>query len=91
VNSKNNRISTVIYEVPIDDDDDDDDRLVCGLLQVELGLLGQLSTPNTINLHEYVTHIFIPCLNTCQITREPVPFSSKTAQQLTPQTILFTV
>jgi hypothetical protein len=27
--------------------------------------------------------------NTCLITKEPVPFSSKTLQQLTPQTVVY--
>jgi hypothetical protein len=50
VNSQDNRFSTEIGEVSLDDV-----NLVCGVLQVVLGLLAQFFLLKTINSHQYVT------------------------------------
>ena len=64
------------------------------LHDVLIGLWGAVSAAKIIWLfvtrdRKFTTiysHILTPCLNTCQITREPMPIVSQTVCQLTPKT-----
>jgi uncharacterized membrane protein YbaN (DUF454 family) len=57
-------------------------RLVCGVLWVQLGLVGLFFSPQTINSHQYVTHILTPLFERLFIMKDPMPFFSKTVQTI---------
>lgn len=84
MNSQNNRFSAEISEVSLDD--------------VKVGVWYATSGTRVIGSvfffaqdHKFtpVCYILVLSWNTCLVTKEPMPFSSKTVQQFTPQMVVY--